>query len=146
MACVRDGDDLTYELKCKWSELFGNDYKPELGSVLGFSAVINDNDGGGRRGWMEYGSGIGMYKDVNEFVLMPMLDFSEMNSDEIKIYFNGIKLESDVQPMIIEDRTFVPLRVIFEALGAEVDWDGETGTVISAIVVSFLSSLSVTSP
>ena len=133
MACVRDGDDLTYELKCKWSELFGNDYKPELGSVLGFSAVINDNDGGGRRGWMEYGSGIGMYKDVNEFVLMPMLDFSEMNSDEIKIYFNGSNLESDVQPMIIEDRTFVPLRVIFEALGAEVDWDGETGTVISKL-------------
>jgi len=64
---------------------------------------------------------------------MPMHDFSEMNSDEIKIYFNGIKLESDVQPMIIEDRTFVPLRVIFEALGAEVDWDGETGTVISKL-------------
>jgi len=35
----------------------------------------------------------------------------------------------DVPPQIIENRTMVPLRVIFEALGADIDWDGDTQTV-----------------
>lgn len=34
----------------------------------------------------------------------------------------------DVPPQIIDGRTMVPLRAIFEALGAEVTWDGETST------------------
>ena len=42
-------------------------------------------------------------------------------------------------PVIVEGRTMVPLRAIFESLGADVIWDRETRTVISArngIVVS----------
>ncbi len=132
MACVRNGDDLTYELKFRWSDLFGYDFVPEKGNVLGFSALINDNDGSGRRGWMEYGSGIGMSKDVNLFVMMPLLDFSE-DSDEIKVYVNGERIKSDVPPVIIEGRTMVPIRAIFEALGAEVQWDNDTKTVISQL-------------
>ena len=130
LACVREGDVMTYELRFKWSDLLGYEYTPEIGGVLGFSALINDNDGSGRRGWMEYGSGIGMSKDVNQFVMMPLLDFTD-DSDEIKIYVNGKKVESDVAPVIIEDRTLVPVRAIFEAIGAEVSWDAETKTVSS---------------
>ena len=35
----------------------------------------------------------------------------------------------DAAPVIEEDTTFVPVRAISEALGAEVAWDGETRTV-----------------
>jgi hypothetical protein len=35
----------------------------------------------------------------------------------------------DVPPLIIKGRTFVPLRFISEAFGAEVNWDGETRSV-----------------
>jgi len=35
----------------------------------------------------------------------------------------------DVQPVIVEGRTLVPLRVIFEALGLTVGWDSSTQTV-----------------
>lgn len=35
----------------------------------------------------------------------------------------------DVAPTIVNDRTLVPLRYIFSALGAEVKWDGMTQTV-----------------
>lgn len=48
----------------------------------------------------------------------------------IKVFLNGKQLEFDVEPMIINSRTMVPLRVIFEALGAKVDWDGRTQTAI----------------
>lgn len=51
---------------------------------------------------------------------------------DISVKLNGEAIAFDVQPQIINDRTMVPLRAIFEALGATVEWDGETRTVTSA--------------
>ncbi|MBO5007609.1 MAG: copper amine oxidase N-terminal domain-containing protein [Clostridia bacterium] len=48
----------------------------------------------------------------------------------ITVILNGKQLEFDVEPMLINSRTMVPIRVIFEALGAKVDWDGTTQTAI----------------
>ena len=50
--------------------------------------------------------------------------------DGITVILNGKQLEFDVDPMLINSRTMVPMRVIFEALGAKVDWDGTTQTAI----------------
>lgn len=47
----------------------------------------------------------------------------------IKVTVGGEKVAFDVLPTITEGRTLVPLRAIFEALGAEVLWDGDTQTV-----------------
>lgn len=52
--------------------------------------------------------------------------------DGITVILNGKKLEFDVEPMLINDRTMVPMRVIFEKLGAKVDWDGTTQTAIGS--------------
>ena len=41
-----------------------------------------------------------------------------------------INIEYDVPPTIINGRTLVPVRVISEILGATVDWDNDTQTVI----------------
>lgn len=43
--------------------------------------------------------------------------------------FGEVK-ESDVQPIIRNDRTMLPARFVAENLGAEVSWDGETRTVL----------------
>lgn len=45
--------------------------------------------------------------------------------------FDGLKHYqlSDVQPFIHQDRTFVPLRLISNALGVGITWEGETRTV-----------------
>lgn len=48
---------------------------------------------------------------------------------DIKIYVNGHLIESDQPPLIWEDRTFVPIRVIAESLGAKVDYNQEDMTV-----------------
>ncbi len=48
---------------------------------------------------------------------------------DIKVLFNNKYLSFDVPPFIENSRTMVPLRAIFEALGAEVKWDGDTKTV-----------------
>ncbi|OQB13607.1 MAG: Carboxylesterase NlhH [Firmicutes bacterium ADurb.Bin193] len=49
--------------------------------------------------------------------------------EEIKVIFNGKKLEFDVPPMIVNDRTLVPFRALFEAMGATIHWDEATQTV-----------------
>ena len=47
----------------------------------------------------------------------------------IEVYLDGELLEFDVPPQIISSRTMVPMRVIFEALGANVQWGEATKTV-----------------
>jgi hypothetical protein len=42
---------------------------------------------------------------------------------------NRLNLSHDEQPFISGGRTFLPVRVISEALGQPVNWDGNTGTV-----------------
>ena len=49
--------------------------------------------------------------------------------DEISVLLDGQPISFDVPPQIVEDRTLVPFRAIFEALGYEVGWDQETQTV-----------------
>ncbi len=52
--------------------------------------------------------------------------------DEITVYIDGEKVEFDVKPILYEDkRTLVPLRAIFEKLGAAVTWDDETQTAMA---------------
>lgn len=41
----------------------------------------------------------------------------------------GRTVELDVPPIIVNDRTLVPVRAISESMGAEVIWDGDTRTV-----------------
>ena len=47
----------------------------------------------------------------------------------IKVVYNEKAINFDVPPQIINDRTMVPLRAIFEAIGATVNWDEATRTV-----------------
>lgn len=51
-------------------------------------------------------------------------------NEPIKLIVNGKEIKPDVPPQIIGDRTMVPVRWIAEALGAEVEWDAATKTVI----------------
>lgn len=49
--------------------------------------------------------------------------------DEIKVLVDGNQLEFDVAPVIEDGRTLVPMRAIFEALGADVDWNESSKTI-----------------
>lgn len=44
----------------------------------------------------------------------------------IRVTVNGQALTMDVPPTVRDGRTLVPMRAIFEALGAKVSWDPET--------------------
>ena len=55
---------------------------------------------------------------VCKSMLMPASAFA----DEITVLVNGEQLVTDVAPQIVKDRTMLPMRAIFEALGANVSW------------------------
>ena len=55
---------------------------------------------------------------------------SELPAD-ISVTINGVPVVFDQPPVIENGRTLVPLRAIFEALGATVNWEPDTQTVTS---------------
>lgn len=63
-----------------------------------------------------------------------------MADDDIKVVVNGNEVAfTDAAPFIEGDRTLVPMRAIFEALRASVNWDEETKTIVSYDPVSDVS-------
>lgn len=51
---------------------------------------------------------------------------------KVNITLNGEAFTSDTEPFIENNRTYVPVRAIFQAVGASVLWDSENQTVIIA--------------
>lgn len=66
---------------------------------------------------------------MTAFVLITCVFTTGCSAGEISVTLNGSKLELNQPPVIVDGRTLVPFRGIFEALGAEVSWDGDTRTV-----------------
>ncbi len=74
-----------------------------------------------------------------EFYTKSLSNYGVMVSDKLTkikltignndLTINGETKRSDVAPIIMNDRTMLPLRVLAEALGAEVGWDDNTKTV-----------------
>lgn len=61
-----------------------------------------------------------------------------VKSDVISVFVNDEKVNFDVNPMLINNRTMVPVRAIFESLGATVTWDDATQTakgVLDGVIV-----------
>ncbi|BFH59856.1 copper amine oxidase N-terminal domain-containing protein [Paenibacillus azoreducens] len=50
-------------------------------------------------------------------------------SKRISVFVDGVKLNPVQAPTMIKGRTMLPMRVIFEALGATVQWSAQTKTV-----------------
>ncbi|NOV01909.1 alpha/beta hydrolase fold domain-containing protein [Paenibacillus planticolens] len=73
-AVKRQGQKTIYELAIPWSELTPDTALITQGTKLKFSMVVNDNDGSGRKGWLEYNSGIATAKDINEFGDLYLMD------------------------------------------------------------------------
>ena len=54
-------------------------------------------------------------------------------SDDITLVINGKTVYSDVNPMIINGRTMVPVRFIAEAMDGIVDWNADLQTAYIAL-------------
>lgn len=62
-------------------------------------------------------------------MVVSMFSMQVFAENEIKVLLDGQELMFDVPPQLIDNRTMVPMRKIFESMGAVVAWDGNTQTV-----------------
>lgn len=75
-AVTRTGNVTTYEWSMPWKDILGNGdqkFVPKSGERIGFSILWNDDDGSGRRGWIEYASGIGSTKNTALFTYLNLI-------------------------------------------------------------------------
>lgn len=49
-----------------------------------------------------------------------------VQANDVTIKVNGEEIHPEMAPVIVEERTLVPLRAVSEALGCDVSWDGDT--------------------
>jgi hypothetical protein len=85
---------------------------------------------------------------IGLIMLTVLLCFNTQVQAAPKVILDGTTLDFDVNPIIENGRTLVPLRAIFEAMGANVSWDQYTQTAIavkgSTTVVLKIGSLEPT--
>lgn len=60
-------------------------------------------------------------------MLLPAAAIAE--DEEIKVLLDGVQIQFDLQPVIENERTLVPMRAIFEAMGADVEWHESTRNI-----------------
>lgn len=61
-----------------------------------------------------------------------VLQTSAQAAPAISVYIDGAKLATDQAPVMVQGRVMLPLRAIFEALGASVNWNQSTKTVTAS--------------
>lgn len=71
----------------------------------------------------------GQYKSEQPATQSQQASQNSSSGNAIKLTLDGAEIKTDVAPVIIDGRTLVPVRAIFEALGATVGWDEATRTV-----------------
>ena len=71
---------------------------------------------------------------LSVIMIMSFITIPALAEKPITVLLNGEKMEFDVPPVLMNSRTMVPMRAIFEALGAEIYWNdsNEAVTAISS--------------
>ena len=69
-------------------------------------------------------------KDFKEQIVSSTSYVYEYEKSLSQVYYNGELIDFDVAPIMEKDRTLIPLRGLFEKMGAVVEWDGQNQTAI----------------
>ena len=72
-------------------------------------------------------------ESYEEIIDTPDVDYNVVEEEKIKVYVNGRRILFDADPMLVNGRTMVPVRAIFEAVGATVTWDNNTNTAVGIL-------------
>ena len=108
------------------------DYYLRTPSIDGLCSNISFSGYYGQRSWL-ITSGVRPAFYLNEAAAQVLFGSGTYKDpyiiDGISIYCDEEELSFDVPPIKEDDRVIVPMRKIFEVLGASVDWSEETSTV-----------------
>ena len=122
---------------------YRNEYKTDNNTVLAFS---NDGiywaymivDKANIQGISELGDEILIQKDYRNYYACNKEEvFSQLReklpNNPVYVKFNGDILGFDEPPIIEDGSTLVPMRFLFEQMGADVEWDSETQTATATL-------------
>jgi hypothetical protein len=73
---------LVYEIRIPAAEL-GADPLAE-GREMGFTMLVNDADGEGREGWVEWTPGIGAFKEPDSFGMIRLVTVPSVEPDDVE--------------------------------------------------------------
>lgn len=62
-------------------------------------------------------------------IIVSLLVPQTVFANNIRVTLNGEEIQFDQPPVMLNDRTLVPVRAIFEAMGATVIWNGQTEVI-----------------
>lgn len=97
-----------YQMALPWSEL--SPVLPLRNEVMSFSLLVNDNNGNGRRGWMEWGSGIGLEKRASLFRTMQWV-----HTEPAPVAFDGsytVKIGSELRGTLQAEGTSLTYEIV----------------------------------
>lgn len=63
-------------------------------------------------------------------IMLITIPLTQVSAGKIKIIIDDAEIKTDIAPLIINQRTMVPVRVVSESLGYRVDWENDTQSVI----------------
>ena len=76
-------------------------------------------------------TGISLFLGVTLIASAGVMSMAYEEEVDYSVVFNGEKLVFDQDPINVNDRVLVPMRGIFEAYGADVEWD-EVNRIVTA--------------
>ncbi len=97
-------------------------------TVKMYMDAINDSSAVNTDGSFNFTPRLNMdsYNDAKEIIHQALI---EKDPAVIKVFINDNILVTNSNPVILNGTTMVPMRDVFEALGAKVNWDGSTKTI-----------------
>ncbi len=100
---------------------------PKAGMIMGTEFQVTDEYSGNTRSIAKWATDSGnSYYDTATFGVLRL-----GGNDEISVIYNDKRLQFDVSPALVNDRTMVPFRKIFEEFGAAVDYIAAEEKVIA---------------
>jgi len=118
----------TYSIALPWSELAP--IHPQDG-VMGFSLLVNDNDGDGRKGWIEWGSGIGGSKQSSLY--KPVIFDPNLQKQEVTVQASPVKLTAT--PLAGDQQVEITItNTLPEAQEITVEWGNTSGVTVDKSV------------
>ena len=78
-------------------------------------------------------------------LIIALSSITAFAKDNITVKLDGTEIAFDVPPQIINGRTMVPMRAIFESLGATVNWE-ESTKIVTSVKGTTTISLAIDTP
>ena len=70
------------------------------------------------------GYSVGWFQESQTVSMQKGSDLVQLSIDSKSMYHNSYNIIIDVAPLIYDDRTYLPVRAVAEAMGCKVDWNG----------------------